>query len=111
MNLPLTLMSWLNPDILFRTVIVYFFVVWFCLVIWVVRDITNRTHSLTFQVLSILMVLLLTPLGIFIYLLLRPQKTLFEQMFESEFTRLESEYAKNEKHDKKHAGMDITLKK
>ncbi len=57
------------------------------------------------------MVLLLTPLGIFIYLLLRPQKTLFEQVFESEFIRLDSEYAKNDKHDKKHTGMDITQKK
>ncbi len=112
MNLSLNIMSWLNPDILFRSVIVYFFIVWFCLVIWVVRDITNRTHSLMFQVLSILMVLVLTPLGIFIYLLLRPQKTLFEQVFEAEFSRLDSEYAKNDKHDKKHpAGMDITQKK
>lgn len=112
MNLPLNIMAWINPDILFRSVIIYFFVVWFCLVIWVVRDITNRTHSLLFQVLSILMVLLLTPLGIFIYLLLRPQKTLFEQVFESEFIRLDSEYAKNDKHDKKHpAGMDISQKK
>ncbi len=111
MNIPIDILSWLNPDTLFRSVIVYFFVVWFCLVVWVVRDITNRTHSLIFQVFSILIVLLLTPLGIFIYLLLRPQKTLFEQVFETEFLRLDSEYAKNEKHDKKHTGMDITQKK
>ncbi len=65
-----------------------------------------------FQVMSILMVLLLTPLGIFIYLLLRPQKTLFEQVFESEFSRLDAEYAKNDSHNKKHpAGMDISTKK
>ena len=112
MNIPLDLLTWLNPDFLFRSIVVYFFIIWFCLVIWVVRDITNRTHSLMFQVTSILMVLVLTPLGIFIYLLLRPQKTLFEQVFEAEFSRLEAEYEKTDTHDTKiSTGMDITQKK
>lgn len=114
MNIPssISLLSFVNPDILFRSVVIYFFVVWFCLVVWVVRDITNRTHSIIFQVLSILLVLFLTPLGIFIYLLLRPQKTLFEQVFESEFLRLDAEYEKGNKESKKHHdGMDIVHKK
>lgn len=114
MNIPsgISLLSLVNPDILFRSVVIYFFVVWFCLVVWVVRDITNRTHSIVFQVVSILMVLFLTPLGIFIYLLLRPQKTLFEQVFESEFLRLDAEYTKWDKDAKKsHNGMDIAHKK
>jgi len=111
MNFPnsLALLSWINPDFLFRSVIIYFFIVWFCLVVWVVRDITNRTHSIIFQVSSIILVLFLTPLGIFIYLLLRPQKTLFEQVFESEFLRLDAEYQKESK--KSQAGMDISHKK
>ncbi len=109
------LLQWLNPDIIVRSVIIYFFIVWFCIVVWVVRDITNRTRSIFFQVMSIVMVLFLTPLGIFLYLLLRPQKTLFEQVFEDEFFRLDSEFRaseKKQKHDeKKHvAGMDITKK-
>jgi len=60
-----------------------------------------------------LLVLFLTPLGIFIYLLLRPQKTLFEQVFESEFLRLDAEFSKDDKkEDKKHqSGMDISHKK
>jgi hypothetical protein len=114
MNFPngLTFLSLINPDVLFRSVIIYFFLVWFCLVVWVVRDITNRTHSIIFQVFSILLVLFLTPLGIFVYLLLRPQKTLFEQVFEAEFLRLDSEYQKEgENHKKSHTGMDITHKK
>jgi hypothetical protein len=37
-------------------------------------------------------VLFLTPLGIFIYLLIRPQKTLFEKIFEEEFLKLDAEY-------------------
>ncbi len=108
MNIP-AFLSWINPDFIFRSIIIYFFVVWFCLVVWVVRDITNRTHSIVFQVFSILLVLFLTPLGIFIYLLLRPQKTLFEQVFETEFLRLDAEYQKEWK--KHHAGMDISHKK
>lgn len=106
-------LSWINPDLLFRSVIIYFFVVWFCLVIWVVRDITNRTHSIVFQVFSILLVLFLTPLGIFVYLLLRPQKTLFEQVFEEEFLRLDAEYNKDthKLSEKNRKVMDITPKK
>lgn len=83
-----------NPNVVLRAIIVYIFVVWFCIVVWVVRDITNRTRSVTFQVLSILLVLGLTPLGIFIYLLIRPQKTLFEKVFEEEFLKLDAENQK-----------------
>ena len=110
------LLQWLNPDVVVRTVIIYFFIVWFCIVVWVVRDITNRTRSIFFQVISIIIVLFLTPLGIFLYLLLRPQKTLFEQVFEDEFFRLDAEFRTSEskkKHEevKKHsAGMDIEKK-
>ena len=87
-------LQWMNPDMIVRTIVVYFFIVWFCIVVWVVRDITNRTRSIVFQVLSIILVLFLTPLGIFLYLLLRPQKTLFEQVFEDEFFRLDAELRK-----------------
>lgn len=111
----LNFLQWLSPDIVVRTVVIYFFIVWFCVVVWVVRDVTNRTRSILFQVLSIIMVLFLTPLGIFLYLLLRPQKTLFEQVFEDEFFRLDAEFRAGEvkqKHEitRKHPGMDITKK-
>jgi hypothetical protein len=61
------------------------------------------------------MVLFLTPLGIFLYLLLRPQKTLFEQVFEEEFFRLDAEFRTENtippvEHTKKHGGMDIVSK-
>lgn len=88
------LLQMVNPNVVLRAIIVYIFVVWFCIVVWVVRDITNRTRSVTFQVLSILLVLGLTPLGIFIYLLIRPQKTLFEKVFEEEFLKLDAENQK-----------------
>ncbi len=109
------ILTWLNPDMIIRWVIVYFFVVWFCLVVWVVRDVTNRTKSLIFQIISILLVLFFTPLGIFVYLLLRPQKTIFEQVFEDEFFRLDSEFQKEDsmKHKNRRSspGMDIEHKK
>lgn len=112
------LLQWLNPDMVIRGIIIYIFLVWFCVVVWVVRDVTNRTRSIFFQVLSIILVLFLTPLGIFIYLLLRPQKTLFEQVFEDEFFRLDAEFQKEHpakaktEETKKHAssGMDIEKK-
>lgn len=70
--------------------------------VWVVRDVTNRTKSLIFQIISILLVLFFTPLGIFVYLLLRPQKTIFEQVFEDEFFRLDSEFQKEDTSKHKH---------
>lgn len=62
-----------------KFMIVYFFIVWISLIIWVIKDIVNRTQSVILQTLSILIILIGTPLGIFIYLLIRPSKTLFEK--------------------------------
>ena len=95
------LLQMINPNVVLRSIIVYLFIVWFCIVVWVVRDITNRTKSIVFQILSIVLVLLLTPLGIFIYLLIRPQKTLFEKVFEEEFLKLDEDNQK-EQHQYSH---------
>ncbi len=62
--------------------ILYFFVIWIALIIWVVRDITVRTSNIFLQIFSIFTVLFLTPLGIFIYLLVRPSKTLHDRYYE-----------------------------
>lgn len=62
-----------------RFMIVYFFIVWVSLIIWVIKDIVNRTESIILQTISILVILIGTPLGIFIYLLIRPSHTLFEK--------------------------------
>ncbi len=66
------------------------------------------------QIFCIILVLFLTPLGIFIYLLIRPQKTLFEKIFEEEFLKLDAEYkqelleeSKADTTTKSHS-MDIT---
>lgn len=61
--------------------VLYFFVIWISLLAWVIKDITNRTDKLYLQIISVLIILIFTPLGIFLYLLIRPWKTLFEQYY------------------------------
>jgi len=89
----------------------YVFVVWFCIVVWVAKDISNRTRSIWLQIVSILIVLFLTPLGIFIYLLIRPQKTLFEKIFEEEFLKLDAEYKKEIAIEKKTPTHSMDIQK
>lgn len=62
--------------------IAYFFIIWIAILAWVVKDISNRTQSIALQILAVLIILLGTPFGIFIYLLIRPGKTLFEKYYE-----------------------------
>ena len=65
-----------------KLAVLYFFVIWISIIVWVIRDISNRTDSVILQFISILIVLLGTPLWIFIYLLIRPTKTLFEKYYD-----------------------------
>jgi len=60
---------------------IYFLIIWWALLIWVIRDITNRTNNVLLLILSVLTILLLSPLWIFIYLIIRPNKTLFEKSY------------------------------
>ena len=62
--------------------IVYFFIIWIALLIWVIKDISIRTNNVFFQIFSVLIPLLLTPLWIFIYLIIRPWKTLYEKYYD-----------------------------
>jgi len=59
--------------------VLYFFVIWISILIWVIKDITNRTDKLYLHILSILSIVIFTPFGIILYLIIRPNKTLFEQ--------------------------------
>ncbi len=69
-------------EFILKLIIIYFFIVWIAIVVWVIKDIWNRTDSILFQIFCILIVLILTPLWIFIYILIRPSKTLFEKYYE-----------------------------
>jgi RNA polymerase subunit RPABC4/transcription elongation factor Spt4 len=72
----------LTLDSAIRMVIIYAFIIWAAFVIWVIKDITNRSTSILLQVFCILLVIALTPLfGLPIYLLIRPSSTLFERAY------------------------------
>lgn len=66
-------------EFMIKFFIVYFFAVWVALVIWVARDISNRTESRFYQAICVLIMICLTPLGIFLYLLIRPGKSMYEK--------------------------------
>lgn len=65
-----------------KIAIVYFFVTWIALIVWVIKDISIRSNSLLFQIFAVLTILLLSPLWIFIYLLIRPRRTLYDRYYE-----------------------------
>lgn len=69
-------------DFFIKLVVVYFFILWIAILLWVIKDITNRTDNVFLQVVSILIILFLTPFWVFIYLLIRPSKTIFEKYYE-----------------------------
>lgn len=77
-----------------KLIVIYFFIVWIAIIVWVIRDIINRTNNIFLQILSIFTVLIWTPLWIVVYLLIRPSQTLFEKYYEE--TSINEEY-KNEK--------------
>ncbi len=66
-------------EFMFKFFVVYFFVVWMALVLWVAKDISNRSNSRIFQTFCVLLIILLTPLGVFLYLLLRPRMSVYEK--------------------------------
>jgi len=68
-------------EVFLKFLVIYFTVVWIAILAWVIKDITNRTNSIILQFISILIVLLFTPLGIFIYLIIRPSRTVFEKYY------------------------------
>ncbi len=84
-------------------IIIYFGLMWLAVIIWVTRDAINRSTSLIFQVLAILLNILFPILGILLYLIIRPGKTTLERYYEELEHRLILESI-NEKGDE---GMKI----
>ncbi|EKD30152.1 MAG: hypothetical protein ACD_78C00136G0003 [uncultured bacterium (gcode 4)] len=75
----------MSLDLGIKLVLGYFFIIWGAFIIWVIKDITNRTTNILIQALSIFIILFFTPIfGLPIYLLIRPRATLFEQYYEEE---------------------------
>lgn len=77
------ILSGLTLDFALKLGVIYGLIIWLAVIIWVIKDITNRTTNILFQVFSILLVVVFTPIfGLPIYLLIRPNTTLFEQYYE-----------------------------
>ena len=74
------LMKELTIENIIKFIVIYFFIIWIFSLVWVYKDISNRTENIYYQIFSILIILLFTPLfGIFLYLIIRPTTTLFEK--------------------------------
>ena len=69
-------------EMFLKFLLLYFLIVWIAMIAWVLKDITNRTNSIILQIFSVLIIICLTPFGIFIYLLIRPSRTLFEKFYD-----------------------------
>lgn len=58
----------------------YLALLWIFAILWVVKDASNRSDSIAFQLISVLIVVIATPfVGLPLYLLIRPSQTLFER--------------------------------
>lgn len=69
----------INFENVLKFVIIYFFIIRISLIIWVIKDIINRSGNIFFQMFCILLITLWTPLSVFLYLLIRPGRTLYEK--------------------------------
>ncbi len=74
--------EWMSLELFLYALVAYFFVIWIAIVIWVSKDIRNRTNSWLYQIFCIFLVIFGTPLAVFLYLMFRPGKTLLEQEYE-----------------------------
>ena len=63
-------------------IVVYLGLLWLSVIIWVTRDAIQRSDSLVFQVISILLNIAFPILGILLYLIIRPGKTTTERYYE-----------------------------
>lgn len=62
--------------------VIYVAALWIALIIWVTRDVINRSNSLIFQVFSISINIILPIFGLLFYLIIRPTETLVEKLYQ-----------------------------
>lgn len=83
-------------DLLLKGSLIYLGVLWFAMIVWVARDVINRSNNILFQVAVILANIVLPVFGLILYLIVRPSKTLLEKYYEElEYTFL-SDHAHDE---------------
>lgn len=78
--------------------LIYVAVLWFSMVIWVARDIVNRSNNIVFQASMILLNLTLPVFGLVLYMILRPSRTLLEKYYDEMEYDFLSEHALQEEH-------------
>lgn len=83
-NNPMLSSLWENTtfEIVLKFFIIYLSIIWISIIIWVIKDITNRTSNFLFQLFSIFLVILLSPLWVLIYLIIRPWRTLYQKYYD-----------------------------
>ncbi len=60
----------------------YLGLLWLAIIIWVTRDAINRSNSIIFQAIAILLNIAIPFLGVLLYLIIRPSKTALESYYE-----------------------------
>jgi hypothetical protein len=48
-------------DTFIKFAILYFFIIWISILLWVIKDISNRTDNIFLQIISVLIILIFTP--------------------------------------------------
>ncbi len=69
-------------DYFIKGVLIYLSLLWVSVIIWVTRDAINRSNSLFFQIIAIIMNIVLPVFGLILYLILRPNRTLSESYYD-----------------------------
>ncbi len=69
-------------EIALKGTLIYLAIFWIALIIWVARDVINRTNNLFFQIMMIALNIILPVFGLLVYLIIRPNKTLVEKYYE-----------------------------
>ena len=59
-----------------KFLLLYFFVIWISLIVWVAQDVSSRSSNFFFQFFCVFFMIISTPVGVIVYLMIRPQKTL-----------------------------------
>ena len=62
--------------------VIYGGLLWLSIIVWVTRDAISRSNNLLFQVFAILLNIGFPVLGILLYLIVRPGKTVLERYYE-----------------------------
>lgn len=64
----------INLEFMMKFFAAYFVFVWIALILWVGKDISSRTGNALYRIISVLIVIIFSPLWIFLYLLIRPRR-------------------------------------